>query len=119
MGALLEQLGYKGATRELVDRVSAAEGDFVLAASEKGHGPILRDGWPDFLVQHRDGHWIGVEVKRAPSERLRSSQARCFTVLALIGLRVFVWTPAEPGRLVPWAQHHEATRARRPRARKL
>jgi hypothetical protein len=62
---------------------------------------MWRHGWPDFLVHIESLGYVGVEVK-AGEDELRASQIDTFAVLEQIGLRVFVWHPRQPDRLVPW-----------------
>lgn len=78
-----------------------AEQQFVEVAKTRGHGPIVRAGWPDFLVFTVEGRPIGVEVK-SERDTLSKSQVRCFAGLEHAGLPVYVWVPEQPNVLTTW-----------------
>lgn len=87
---------------------SAAERQFLRLCSKRGHGPIVRSGWPDFLVVLRSTRPIGVEVK-SDNDLLSRTQVACFSMLEHIGLPVFVWWARRPDVLMPWRRFWEAT----------
>jgi len=62
---------------------------------------MWRSGWPDFLVKHPTLGFIGVEVK-SWSDKIRATQAAMFADLEEAGIKVFVWHPSTPERLIPW-----------------
>jgi hypothetical protein len=90
--------------------LTCAEAEFYEAAKAK-QGRIYRHGWPDFLVEFPD-RTIGVEVKQG-QDVVSARQARTFAALERLGLAVFVWNPANPGKLSAWRK------CRKPRPRVL
>jgi hypothetical protein len=70
----------------------------------RGKAPVMRAGWPDFIVWNR-GNPVCVEVKYCVDDPLRETQRRCFAMLESLGMPVFVWTPDRPSVLTPWRQH--------------
>lgn len=77
------------------------ESTFVTMARARGYGPILRSGWPDFLLADSKGDPMCVEVKSA-TDSVRPAQKHCFDVLEAIGIPVFIWTPDKPETLTRW-----------------
>lgn len=104
------------------ERLTESERAFSVLADSKGKR-LFRHGWPDFLVHDPDtGSTICVEVKLSGNDRIRASQRTMFAVLDAIGMRVMVWTPGEPHRLVPWQKWEQqnapaVTKWEGPRAR--
>jgi VRR-NUC domain len=80
-----------------------SERAFVEMAKRKGHGPVIRAGWPDFLLVTREGRTIAVEVK-GPGDRISRAQARTFAALEHAGVQVYVWVPERPDTLTPWRE---------------
>lgn len=78
-----------------------SERAFVKAAAAKGHGPVIRAGWPDFLLVTKSGQTIAVEVK-GPNDSISAAQRVTFAALEHAGVEVFVWRPDRPGALTPW-----------------
>jgi hypothetical protein len=74
---------------------------FDEAATKLGWTLLFR-GWPDRLVIDRDGNAFTVEVK-APLEPITSYQREMFTILELMGVRVFI-TSGDPQQLIPWKE---------------
>ena len=83
-----------------------AEGKFAQRAVAKGLGGVHRAGWPDFLIEEPGGGIYAVEVK-TDADEIRPNQATMFTALDTNGVRVYVWNPRTPGRLVPWRTYIE------------
>lgn len=81
---------------------NATERKFARALGKRA-GKCLRAGWPDFLVE-LDGKTICVEVKTG-RDVVRPNQAKMFAALERGGLRVYVWNPAKPKVLTPWATY--------------
>jgi hypothetical protein len=79
--------------------LTPAEGAFLLRALKQG-SKVLRNGWPDFLVE-RDGEVFAVEVKQGPDD-LSDAQVRMFAALERVGLKVYVWAPKHSKKAVPW-----------------
>jgi hypothetical protein len=81
---------------------NAAEKAFLLkaVARKTKNVEIFRAGWPDYLMIE-DGKIYGVEVKTRP-DNVRPRQAKMFTALERAGISVYVWSPEEPNRLLPW-----------------
>lgn len=84
-----------------VEGCNMAEERFARRAIEKNLGNVHRAGWPDFLIEEVGGGIYAVEVK-SNADILRANQATMFTALDTNGVRVYVWNPSNPGRLVPW-----------------
>lgn len=79
-----------------------AENAFLTLARAKD-SKVFRAGWPDFLVE--DGEkTIGVEVKRG-EDQVSEMQAKMFAALGRAGIRVYVWNPRYPNRLIPWRKY--------------
>lgn len=76
-----------------------AEREFLARAMGKD-ARVLRNGWPDFLVE-RDGETFAVEVKRGTDD-ISGAQARMFEALERAGIKVYVWNPRKPEAAVPW-----------------
>lgn len=87
------------------DTLTEAEQRFLSLADAKGK-LCLRSGWPDFLVIDRDtGGVVWVEVK-AERDEVRPSQIKMFAALEKhADIRVMVWNPRTPNKLVPWRQY--------------
>lgn len=82
-------------------RLKPAEREFLERAMGQG-ARILRNGWPDFLVE-RDGKTFAVEVKRGADD-VSDAQARMFAALERSGIKVYVWNPRRPDIAVPWVR---------------
>lgn len=96
-----EQLADMLATVDGEPGVNEAEGAFGRRAIDRGL-TVHRHGWPDFLlVDPSNGETFAVEVK-AGGDPVRANQARVFDALEKAGIRVYVWRPEEPSKLVPW-----------------
>lgn len=107
-----ERLRQAIAAAETADekRLNWSERQFLQKAVGKS-ARVLRNGWPDFLVQ-RDGKTIAVEVKRGADD-LSDTQIRMFDALGLVGIPVYVWNPRRPSVLVPWHKYHPLPGAKR------
>jgi hypothetical protein len=90
--------------------VNLSEAAFVSRAEERGVERILRAGWPDFMVR-MDGCWIGVEVKRG-GDRVSERQRVMFEALEQAGIRVYVWNPVCPDRLLNWKTYKRRAKSR-------
>lgn len=84
-----------------IEGCNMAEERFARRAIEKNLGNVHRAGWPDFLIEEVGGGIYAVEVK-TDADTIRPNQATMFTALDTNGVRVYVWNPSNPGRLVPW-----------------
>lgn len=83
--------------------LTKAESLFKDACRTKRPGAsVTRHGWPDFLIEH-EGKIFGVEVKDNTDD-MRPGQRRMFAMLERAGIRVFIWHPREPDRLVLWSR---------------
>ncbi len=98
--------GVPGADLKLAAGINLCEAKFVNRALVK-KWEILRAGWPDFLCDTGKG-WVGIEVKAYRLERLRKSQVAMFEALEAFGLRIYVWSGDDPGKLRPWKAHQVA-----------
>lgn len=84
--------------------LTEAERAFVSMADARGKR-VLRNGWPDFMVfDLESGGMIAVEVK-TDDDSVSPAQARMFEALEEHGLRVMVWSPERPAKLIPWRRH--------------
>jgi hypothetical protein len=73
-----------------------------------GH-KVIKNGWPDFLLMHKDtGRPFAVEVKTA-ADRMSRRQEKCFAALESGGIAVYVWCPSEPKKLEPWRAYLKRT----------
>lgn len=79
-----------------------SEKQFVRYAKAKGRQPIIRAGWPDFIMHTAEGKPVFVEVKQDREDRLRPSQIRTFKALQRAGITVYVWSPPTADKLIPW-----------------
>lgn len=80
--------------------LSATERTFLDLARDRGL-KLHRNGWPDFLAELKSGEIVGIEVK-SENDRLSRWQKSMFPVLESLGIKVFVWTPLRPRKLIPW-----------------
>lgn len=87
-----------------VEGCNESEERFARRAIEKNLGNVRRAGWPDFLIEEPGGGIYAVEVK-TDTDTIRPNQAAMFTALDTNGVRVYVWNPSNPGRLVPWRSY--------------
>ncbi len=94
----------------LARSLTDSEEDFFLRAHARGDVDIMRHGWPDFLLVDRaGGPAYCVEVKHDLTDFLRPNQVAMAEVLEQAGIPVYVWTPVERDKLIPWRAF--ATRA--------
>ena len=94
------------------DKLTPAEQAFCAVAHARGKR-LLRNGWPDFLVlDPESGGLAAIEVKTDEDE-ISPAQARMFEALEELGLRVMIWSPERPGKLVFWRRHDLERRRRR------
>jgi len=83
-------------------KLTPTEQAFCALAASRGRR-VIRNGWPDFLVEDpKTGKMIAVEVK-SNVDALRPEQRRMFAALERLGIRVFVWRPKSPRSLSPWS----------------
>lgn len=85
------------------------EGQFAERAAKRGF-LIWRHGWPDFLVRSK-GAMYAVEVKKG-NDRISTAQRAMFSALEAAGIKVFVWDPANPDKLVPWRRRARKVKGR-------
>ncbi len=84
-------------------RLKDSEQLFVDWITHERPVQVYRNGWPDFAIQDtKTGKVEFVEVKWTKGDRLSGAQQRMAELLTRMGISVFVWTPSEPTRLVPW-----------------
>lgn len=82
-------------------RVNDAEGEFLTKVQmRRRQTKVMRAGWPDFMLVE-DGRIYAVEVK-SKYHRVSAVQAAIFETLEKKGIKVSVWTPGKPDRLLPW-----------------
>ena len=96
--------------------LSNAEKAFVRRAIERNVGTVHRAHWPTFLVEEPGGIYA-VEVKQR-GEVIREEQRATFSSLDRNGVRVYVWQPSTPHKLIPWEAYgaisqHEGNSAER------
>lgn len=105
--------------------LNRSEAEFYSRVKDSHALEVHRNGWPDFLLLQRDGRPCGVEIKLSRYDRLSPSQTRMFAALERCGISVFVWTPDNSDKLIPWrkfvtirfdAQLEERARKRRAKA---
>lgn len=91
---------------DMKDRgLTLSEKRFAEIADSKGK-KLFRSGWPDFLCLDMDeGGVVCVEVKYNDDE-VRPSQCVMFAALEKhLDLRVMVWDPRWPDKLVGWRKY--------------
>ncbi len=84
-------------------RVNPTEQLFVQRATTKRLGKVYRCGWPDFLIENGEDLFC-VEVK-CGVDPIRPRQVATFSALERRGIRVYIWNPSTPTRLIPWAKY--------------
>lgn len=87
--------------------LNLSEKRFAEIADSRGK-KLFRAGWPDFLCLDMDsGGVVCVEVK-AGDDEVRPSQAVMFSALEKhLNLRVMVWDPRWPAKLIGWRQYRD------------
>jgi|SRR3954468_12154184 len=87
--------------------LTLSEQQFVATADVRGKH-LYRAGWPDFLCIDKDTKGvIFVEVKHNGDE-IRPAQVVMFAALEEhLGIRVMVWDPRWPAKLLPWRKYAE------------
>lgn len=108
--------GKRGMLPDFADKILGDERDFLARAMRKGF-EAHRHGWPDFLLEGKDGSFIGVEVKSRGYE-VNPVQARTFAALERLGVRVYVWDAREPEKLQPWQNYMVKLVTPKPRERR-
>lgn len=82
---------------------SVSEAEFRSVMKGWGYD-AYRNGWPDFVLEARDGELMLVEVKAHHMEPPRKEQRKMCELLARLGIVVRFWSPDRPGDFVPWSK---------------
>lgn len=92
-----------------IDEVTGNTAERLFASMAIGYGKeVLKNGWPDFAVVDGPGKKpYCVEVKDK-KDLLSEEQVRCFSMLELAGVDVYVWMPAKPRAFIKWREWHKS-----------
>lgn len=107
--------GRIGKRPKCSDGVNSAESAFIEKVLSRGNNArVLRSGWPDFLITESWGTTYAVEVKRVP-DVVSQSQVDMFSALEELGMKVYIWDPANPDRLGDWKKWPRQGQSQQPR----
>ena len=56
-------------------------------------GTVHRKGWPDFLVETKEGKIVAIEVKRSGRHIIKASQMDMMRLLSQSGIECYRWSP--------------------------